>query len=240
MGRDASSIAACPLHHTWHDAPPPLRFTARGRIRPSSLRGALATSNPDSRASHLDCFADARNDAQVTLFSRRDSARALPTTTPFKNRRRPERKAKRRKAHANHVPRNISKRRRLLMYRRRVYAVCATHLLRGCAPYGARSPSGASTAALAVTPITAQLQAMLPGTWTARDPERAWPDLIGVDTGFPKDHAHLTKPAGVTRALWRRQRASKDQIQRGARPARRVGTLWRIRGRFAAPQDEER
>jgi hypothetical protein len=80
------------------------------------------------------------------------------------NRRRPKREAKRRKAHANHVPRNISKRRRLLMYRRQVYAVCATHLLRGCAPYGARSPSGASTAVLAGTPIPTQLQAMLPGT----------------------------------------------------------------------------
>src|SRR5580704_13091592 len=52
----------------------------------------------------------------------------------------------------------------LLMYRRQVYAVCATHLLRGCAPYGARSPSGASTAVLAGTPIPTQLQAMLPGT----------------------------------------------------------------------------
>jgi hypothetical protein len=30
---------------------------------------------------------------------------------------------------------------------------------------GARSPSGASTAALAGTPVPAQLQAMLPGTW---------------------------------------------------------------------------
>jgi len=46
-----------------------------------------------------------------------------------------KREAKRRKAHANHVPRNISKRRRLLMYRRQVYAVCATCPLRGCAPY---------------------------------------------------------------------------------------------------------
>ena len=52
--------------------------------------------------------------------------------------------------------------------------VCATYC------FGARSPSGASTAALAGTPIPAQLQAMLPGTWTARDPEK-------VDTGFPKD-----------------------------------------------------
>ena len=38
------------------------------------------------------------------------------------NRRRPKREAKRRKAHANHLPRNISKRRRLLRYRRQVYA----------------------------------------------------------------------------------------------------------------------
>jgi hypothetical protein len=44
---------------------------------------------------------------------------------------------------------------------------------RGCAPFSeARSPSGASTAALAGTPIPAQLQAMLPGTRTARDPEK--------------------------------------------------------------------
>jgi hypothetical protein len=47
----------------------------------------------------------------------------------------------------------------------------------------ARSPSGASTAALAETPIPAQLQAMLPGTWTGA--------LSGkVDTGFPKKITH--------------------------------------------------
>ena len=51
-------------------------------------------------------------------------------------------------------------------HRRQVYAVCANHLLRGCAPFSeARPPSGASTAALAGTPIPAQPQAMLPATW---------------------------------------------------------------------------
>jgi hypothetical protein len=32
VGRDASSIAACPPHHASHGPPPPLRSTARGRI----------------------------------------------------------------------------------------------------------------------------------------------------------------------------------------------------------------
>ena len=44
------------------------------------------------------------------------------------------REAKRRKAHAIHCPR----------FRKQVYAVCATRPLRGRAPNGARSPSGAS------------------------------------------------------------------------------------------------
>ena len=171
-----------------------------------------------------------------------------------KNRRRPKREAKRRKAHANHVPRNISKRRRLLMYRRQVYAVCATHLLRGCAPYGARSPSGASTAALAGTPITAQLQAMLPGTWTARDPERACP---GLDPGwipvFRKDHAQLKKPAGVTRPILSQSSDSTSRLGRntegndaqsrpgaGCKPARRHRTRSASESALAKASLDER
>jgi hypothetical protein len=77
---------------------------------------------------------------------------------------------------ANHLPRNISKRRRLLRYRRQVYANSRnSSAARLRAISEARSPSGASTAALAGTPIPAQLQAMLPGTRTARDPEKRMP-----------------------------------------------------------------
>ena len=64
-----------------------------------------------------------------------------------------KREAKRRKAHANHWPRTINKRCRLLM----IGAAARS--------FGARPPSGASTAVLAGTPIPAQLQAMFPGTW---------------------------------------------------------------------------
>jgi hypothetical protein len=45
-----------------------------------------------------------------------------------------KREAKRRKAQCQPLRRNINKRCRLLTYRRRVYAVCATCPLRGCAP----------------------------------------------------------------------------------------------------------
>ena len=67
----------------------------------------------------------------ATVFSPR--AIAPKSCQPPRARKRP-REAKRRKAHAIHCPR----------FRKRVYAVCATRLLRGRAPSGARSPSGAS------------------------------------------------------------------------------------------------
>ena len=77
-----------------------------------------------------------------------------------------KREANRRKAQCQPLRRNINKRCRLLTYRRRVYAVCATCPLRGCAPtqgapafrrfdHGSRRNSRSRT----------QLQAMLPGTW---------------------------------------------------------------------------
>ena len=53
--------------------------------------------------------------------------------------------------------------------RRQVYAVCATHLLRGCAPNRGAPAFRRYAAVLAGTPVPAQLQAMLPGTWTAHD-----------------------------------------------------------------------
>ena len=72
---------------------------------------------------------------------------------------------------------------------------------------GARPPSGASTAALAGTPIPAQLQAMFPGTWTAHDPEK-W---IPV---FRKDQAQLKKPAGVTRPILSQSSDSTSRLGR--------------------------
>jgi hypothetical protein len=63
------------------------------------------------------------------------------------------REAKRRKAHANHLPRNINKRCRLLM------------AVRGSALFRSALAFRRFTAALAETPIPTQLQAMFPGTW---------------------------------------------------------------------------
>ena len=148
---------------------------------------------------------------------------------------------------ANHLPRNISKRRRLLMYRRQVYAVCATHLLRGCAPFSeARSPSGASTAALAGTPIPAQLQAMLPGTRTARDPEK-W---IPV---FRKRSRAAKQPAGVTRPILSQSSDSTSRLGRntegndaqsrpgaGCKPARRHRTRSASESALAKASLDER
>ena len=41
FGLNASSTAACPLHHASHGPPPPLRFTARWRIKRNRSRDAL-------------------------------------------------------------------------------------------------------------------------------------------------------------------------------------------------------
>jgi hypothetical protein len=108
---------------------------------------------------------------------------------------------------ANHLPRNISKRRRLLRCRRQVHAnLRNSSAARLRAISEARSPSGASTAALAGTPIPAQLQAMLPGTRTARDPEK-WSE---------KDHAQLKQPAGVTRPILSQSSDSTSRLGRSA------------------------
>ena len=75
-------------------------------------------------------------------------------------------------------------------HRRQVYAVCATHLPRGCAPLSeARPPSGASTAALAGTPI---LQAMLPGSRI----KRALPAL-SRPSAVAAPHASAVIPKGM-------------------------------------------
>ena len=166
------------------------------RCRPGIVTNAEFAKVPDLRctADALHRVRDTSDHArQAYSFSRRLFARALSRPRTRKLAPGNKREAKRRKAHANHVPRNISKRRRLLMYRRQVYAVCATYLLRGCAPYGARSPSGASTAALAGTPIPAQLQAMLPGELEIK---RALPAL-SCPSPVTAPHASAVIPKGM-------------------------------------------
>ena len=157
------------------------------------MRGAIATKQSRFCASHLDCFADARNDAQVTLFSRRDSARALPTTTPFRESSPPQEGGEAPKGACQPLPR----------MRRQVYAVCATHLLRGCAPNRGAPAFRRYAAALAGTPIPARLQAMLPGTWTAHDANimrgesrRALPAL-SCPSPVTAPHASAVMPKGM-------------------------------------------
>ena len=145
--------AACPLHHTSCGPPPPLRFAARGRISVRHCEERLRRSNPASRAGHLDCFADARNDAQAAPFSRRAYAPELCLLPRTKDR--PLHKK------GGEAPKGACQ-------------PCAAQHQQTFAPadasdaaarrIGARPPSGASTAALAGTPVPAQLQAMLPGT----------------------------------------------------------------------------
>jgi hypothetical protein len=65
----ASFCAARALHHASHGPPPPLRYTTRGWINARHCEERERRSNPDSRASHLDCFADARNDASPSLVT---------------------------------------------------------------------------------------------------------------------------------------------------------------------------
>ena len=118
----------------------PLPKLSYGDAGPGIVTNAEFAKVPDLR-----CTADALHRVRDTSDHARQaysfSRRAIRPSSvndhaiQEKRRRRQKREAKRRKAHANHLPRNISKRRRLLMYRRQVYAVCATHLLRGCAPY---------------------------------------------------------------------------------------------------------
>jgi hypothetical protein len=108
-------------------------------------------------------------------FSRRLCARAVPTTThqidsPPANKGR--RSAERRNAnHCRATPANVAV---------RCYpGAAARHI-------GARPPSGASTAALAGTPIPAQLQAMLPGTW----------NQVGVTRPIPSQSSDSTSRLG--------------------------------------------
>jgi hypothetical protein len=130
-------------------------------------------SNPDSCAGLLDCFADARDDAQAASSSRRLCVRALPTTTR-KNRFAPgtrmspksgvrfSDKIVRRKeggeapkGACQPLPRNINKRCRSLMLRARQRAISGRArlpaLLPRLLPETLTSPT--------------QLQAMLPATW---------------------------------------------------------------------------
>jgi hypothetical protein len=126
---------------------------AAGRISVRHCEERLRRSNPASRAGHLDCFADARNDAQAAPFSRRAYAPELCLLPRTKDR--PLHKK------GGEAPKGACQ-------------PCAAQHQQTFAPadasdaaarrIGARPPSGASTAALAGTPIPAQLQAMLPGT----------------------------------------------------------------------------
>ena len=89
-------------------------------------------------AVHADrCTASVTANNKVHPFSRRDMRPSSANDHAIKESSPPGKRGRRsaERRNANHLPRNISKRRRLLMYRRQVYAVCATHPLRGCAPY---------------------------------------------------------------------------------------------------------
>ena len=116
---------------------------------------------------------------------------------------------------ANHLPRSISKRCRLLMSGR------------GCAPFSeARSPSGASTAALAGIPIPAQLQAMLPATW----------NQAGVTRPI------LSQSSDSTSRLGRSAEGNDAQSRPGAgcKPARRPRTRSASESALAKASLDER
>ena len=93
---------------------------------------------------------------QTKPFSRRLRARALPTTKhQNKLASGNKREAKRRKAHANHVPRSADK---CTQSAHLICCAAARHI-------GARPPSGASPRLSQGLPSLTQLQAMLPATW---------------------------------------------------------------------------
>jgi hypothetical protein len=135
---------------------------------------------------------------------------------------------------------HTDKRRRLSMYRRQVYAACATHPLRGRAPIGARPPSGATPrlSSETVTSLT-QLQAMLPGTWTARDPENR--------RSRGKESAGVTRPilsqsSDSTSRLGRNTEGNDAQSRPGAgcKPARRHRTRSASESALAKASLDER
>ena len=122
------------------------------------------------------------------------------------------------------LPRNINKRCRSSMSRR------------GCAPNRGAPAFRRYAAALAGTPIPAQLQAMLPGTWTAHDPKIA-----------------RRKPAGVTRPLLSQSSDSTSRLGRstegndaqsrpgaGCKPARRHRTRSASESALAKASLDER
>ena len=226
------------------------------RCRPGDRYEALVAKVPDLRctADALHRVRDTSDHArQAYSFSRRDSARALPTTTPFKKSSPPQKGGEAPKGACQPCAAQHQQTSPLADVRRQVYAVCATHLLRGCAPYGARSPSGASTAALAGTPIPAQLQAMLPGTWTARDPEKPAPDLIRGGYRFSERSRAAKEPAGVTRPILSQSSDSTSRLGRntegndaqsrpgaGCKPARRHRTRSASESALAKASLDER
>ena len=111
-----------PPHFVWSPSPAPLRCA--GADKRSSLRGRLRRSNPASRAGHLDCFADARNDAQAAPFSRRAYAPELCLLPRTKIDSPPAKKGgEAPKGACQPLPRDISKRLRLLMPRARLRAI---------------------------------------------------------------------------------------------------------------------
>jgi hypothetical protein len=110
--------------------------TSSTKIRPDSRGSSPAMTHEKSFSRHL-------------LVPEPCRPRPCKSTRP-----RQKREAKRRKEQCHHC-------------RATPISVAASRCLgRGCAPFSeARPPSGASTAALAGTPVPAQLQAMLPATW---------------------------------------------------------------------------
>jgi hypothetical protein len=126
------------------------RAGARGRIRAVIARSqrvrpevagpmtGSATKQSIFPRKPLDCFADARNDDAKIRCRDASTRPSLAYNHPQEKFASTKREAKRRKAHADHGLRGS----------RRVHASCATHLPRGPRAFGARPPSGASTAAL--------------------------------------------------------------------------------------------
>jgi len=138
-------------------AEPPLTL---GRFAPSTSPRAAGRGEAPLRG-------------QTNPFSLRLRARALPTTK-HQNRLASgnKREAKRRKAHANHVPRVADK---CTQSAHLICCAAARHI-------GARPPSGATPRLSQGLPSLTQLQAMLPATWNQAGVTRPIPSQSSDST----------------------------------------------------------
>jgi hypothetical protein len=109
----------------------------------------------------LDCFARARNDACGTVLATRH-VRGLQTTMPIQIRSRQKAKKERERSAERRM-------RTMSALRKRVVAVCVTHLLRGCAlPCETRARLSALTLAALATGYHPDGSAPEPGFLKAR------------------------------------------------------------------------